>query len=127
MFCISCGEPVVSGARFCPCCGTAVVAPTPDPQTPPTFLAPPPQGWVTLPPPPGSTSPGSMSPGDNGLGSAAAPGPEPVLEVSDPLRYLAGSLALLAALCNLVGVFPAYMEGTPSLFSSRGDLAFNLG
>jgi len=122
MFCISCGEPVVSGARFCARCGTAVVAPTLDPQTPPTFLAPPPQGWVPVPPPPGSTSPG-----DAGLGPAAAPGPEPVLEVSDPLRYLAGSLALLAALCNFIGVFPSYMADTPSLFSSRGDLAYNLG
>ncbi len=127
MFCISCGETVVSGARFCARCGTAVVAPTLDPQTPPTFLAPPPQGWVTLPPPPGSTSPGSVGPGAAGLEPAAASGPEPVLEVSDPLRYLAGSLALLAALCNLIGVFPAYMADTPSLFSSRGDLAYNLG
>jgi hypothetical protein len=34
---------------------------------------------------------------------------------------------MLAALCNFIGLFPAYMGGTPSLFSSRGDLAFNLG
>jgi hypothetical protein len=117
MFCISCGEPVVSGARFCARCGTAVVAPTLDPHTPPTFLAPPPQGWVPLPPPPGPTA----------ADTAVPSGTEPALEVSDLLRYLAGSLALLAALCNFIGIFPGYMEGTPSLFSSRGDLAFNLG
>lgn len=134
MFCISCGESVVSGARFCARCGTALVAPTRDPQTPPTFLAPPPQGWVTLPPPPGSTGSGSTSPGSTSPGSTTpgadptvSSGPEPALEVSDSLRYLAGSLAMLAALCNFIGLFPAYMGGTPSLFSSRGDLAFNLG
>ena len=124
MFCISCGEPVVGGARFCPRCGTAVVAPTPDPQTPPTFLAPPPQGWVPVPPPPSSTGSGS---GAAGVEPATTPGSEPLHELSDPLRYLAGSLALLAALCNFIGVFPAYMADRPSLFSSRGDLAYNLG
>jgi len=123
MFCISCGEPVVSGARFCARCGTAVVAPTLDPHTPPTFLPPPPQGWVPLPPPPGSTGPAGPTAADTAVPS----GPQPALEVSDLLRYLAGSLALLAALCNFIGVFPAYMVDRPSLFSSRGDLAFNLG
>jgi len=120
MYCISCGEPVVSGARFCARCGTSVVAPTLDPHIPPTFLPPPPQGWVPVPPPPGSIGSIASDP-------AAASGPEPVHEISDPLRYLAGSLALLAALCNFIGMFPSYMADTPSLFSSLGDLAFNLG
>jgi hypothetical protein len=129
MFCISCGESVVSGARFCARCGTAVVAPTRDPQTPPTFLAPPPQGWVPVPPPPGSTGSGSTSPGSTtpGADPTVSSGPEPALEVSDSLRYLAGSLAMLAALCNFIGIFPSYMADMPSLSSSRGDLAFNLG
>ncbi len=132
MFCISCGEPVVSGARFCARCGTATVAPTLDPRTPPTFLAPPPQGWVPVPPWSGSMGPGSMSSGSMGpvpagFDPATTSGPEPVLEVSDPLRYLAGSLALLAALGNFIGMFPTYVIDRPSLFSSRGDLAFNLG
>ena len=120
MYCISCGEPVVSGARFCARCGTAVVAPTLDPHTPPTFLPPPPQGWVPVPPPPGSPTPAGVEP-------AAASLPVQLRGISDPLRYLAGSLALVAALCNLIGVFPAYRLDEPSLASSRGDLAFNLG